>query len=75
MAKIDAFFEQLIAAHGSDLHLGEGEPPKIRIHGEISAIREQVLTHDEMQQLLKEIAGDKRWKNLKTAAISILPMK
>jgi twitching motility protein PilT len=62
MAKIDAFFETLIAQGGSDLHLGEGEPPKIRVHGEIQAIREQVLTHEEMQQLLKEIAGDKRWE-------------
>ena len=62
MAKIDSFFETLIAQGGSDLHLGEGEPPKIRIHGEIQSIREQVLTHEEMQSLLQEMAGSKRWE-------------
>lgn len=61
MAKIDTFFETLIAEGGSDLHLGEGEPPKIRIHGEIKPIREEILTSEEMKNLLQEIAGAKRW--------------
>ncbi len=61
MARIDAFFEQLIQAGASDLHLGEGEPPKIRTHGEIAPIREGVLTREEMASMLPEICGPQRW--------------
>ena len=34
-AYIDQFFEVLIEAGASDLHLAEGQPPKIRRHGDI----------------------------------------
>ena len=37
------FFEQLIRDGGSDLHLLEGQPPKIRRHGEIKPVRDVVL--------------------------------
>ena len=53
MAYIDQFFEVLINAGASDLHLGEGQPPKIRRHGEIVPIRNEALDarrdglHDE----------------------------
>ena len=44
MAYIDQFFEVLINAGASDLHLGEGQPPKIRRHGDVIPIREEPLT-------------------------------
>ena len=62
MAYIDQFFEVLINAGASDLHLGQGEPPKIRRHGEIVAIRDEALTHDEMAYMMSEICGPDRWK-------------
>jgi twitching motility protein PilT len=61
MAYIDQFFEVLINAGASDLHLGEGESPKIRRHGEIVAIRNEPLTHDEMAFMMSEISGPDRW--------------
>jgi twitching motility protein PilT len=61
MAYIDQFFEVLISAGASDLHLGEGQPPKIRRHGEIMPIRNEVLTHDEMAYMMSEISGPDRW--------------
>ena len=61
MAYIDQFFEVLINAGASDLHLGEGQPPKIRRHGEVIAIREEALTHDEMAFMMSEISGPDRW--------------
>ena len=61
MAYIDQFFEVLISAGASDLHMGEGEPPKIRRHGEIMPIRNEVLTHDEMAYMMSEISGTDRW--------------
>lgn len=61
MAYIDQFFEVLINAGASDLHLGENQPPKIRRHGEVMAIRNEVLTHDEMAYMMSEISGPDRW--------------
>ena len=61
MPYIDQFFEVLVTAGASDLHLGEGEPPKIRRHGEIIPIRNEALTREEMAFMLSEIAGENRW--------------
>ncbi|MEI8106934.1 MAG: PilT/PilU family type 4a pilus ATPase [Verrucomicrobiota bacterium] len=62
MAYIDQFFEVLISAGASDLHLGEGQPPKIRRHGEIVSIREEILTKEEMAFMMSEISGLDRWE-------------
>lgn len=62
MAKIDSFFKTLIESGGSDLHISEGQPPKIRVHGDVGPIRDAILTREEMEGLLKEICGDKRWQ-------------
>ena len=43
--QIDKYFQILIEKGGSDLHLSEGQPPKIRVHGEITTLEgEAVLT-------------------------------
>ena len=63
MAYIDQFFKVLIEAGASDLHLAEEQPPKIRRHGEIVPIREQVLSRDEVSYMLSEICTPKRWEN------------
>ena len=62
MAYIDQFFEVLVNAGASDLHLGQGQPPKIRRHGEVIAIREESLSHDEMAFMMSEISGPDRWE-------------
>src|SRR5277367_1769684 len=62
MAYIDQFFEVLVNAGASDLHLGEGQPPKIRRHGEVMPIREEALTRDEMAYMMSEISGLERWQ-------------
>ncbi|HWL54787.1 MAG TPA: PilT/PilU family type 4a pilus ATPase [Chthoniobacteraceae bacterium] len=61
MAYIDQFFQVLIEAGASDLHLAEGEPPKIRRHGDIVPIREEAITREEAAYMLSEIAGPQRW--------------
>jgi twitching motility protein PilT len=66
MAYINQFFEVLINAGASDLHLGEGQPPKIRRHGDIIPIRETALTHEEMAYMLSEISGPERWQRYET---------
>ena len=61
MAYIDQFFDVLVQAGASDLHLGEGQPPKIRHHGEIKPIRDEALTQEEMAYMMSEISGPDRW--------------
>ncbi|MEI9896382.1 MAG: PilT/PilU family type 4a pilus ATPase [Chthoniobacter sp.] len=61
MPYIDQFFEVLVNAGASDLHLAEGQPPKIRRHGEVMPIRVEVLTNEEMSYMMSEIAGPERW--------------
>ncbi len=59
---IDQFFDVLVEAGASDLHVAEGEPPKIRVSGELTEIREEVLTREEMAYMLSEICGEDRWE-------------
>ncbi len=59
---IDQFFKVLIEAKGSDLHLGQGEPPKIRRNGDLMPIRDEPLTYEECAYMLHEIAGEVRWQ-------------
>ena len=56
MARIDEFFRYLVSTKGSDLHLSEGQPPKIRVHGAVTPIPDQgVLSGDDFKNLLGEI--------------------
>ena len=62
MAHIDQFLHIVVRQEASDLHIAEGEPPKIRIHGDIMAIRDEPISHDEATQLLSEICGPHDWE-------------
>ena len=56
MAKLDRLFQYLVESGGSDLHLSEGSPPKIRVHGGVSAIPDEpILQGQEFHELLAEI--------------------
>ncbi|MBI2388741.1 MAG: type IV pilus twitching motility protein PilT [Deltaproteobacteria bacterium] len=55
MAAIDALFEALLRAGGSDLHLGIGAPPLVRARGELASLRTQEVTRQELESLLYEI--------------------
>ncbi len=59
--RIDELFALMVSKGASDLHLQEGQPPKARVHGDIEAIRHEILTHEEITDLLSEAAGPQRW--------------
>ena len=61
MPYIDKLFEVLVSEGASDLHIGEGQPPKIRKHGDIMAICEEPLHRDELVTMLSEVCGPKGW--------------
>ena len=62
MAYIDAYFKVLIESGASDLHLGQGQPPKVRRHGEILPISDEILTKEQMSFMLSEICSPSRWQ-------------
>ena len=61
MPVIDAYFAKLIELGGSDLHLSEGQPPKIRVHGAIKPIADEILTPEIIEPMMKEICEDRAW--------------
>jgi len=56
MAKIDEFFRMMAEQGASDLHMISGQPPVLRVDGELERIAGQaVLTQDTLHPLLDEI--------------------
>lgn len=60
--KIDALFKEMVDFGASDLHLAEGQPPKIRVHGDMTPMRDTPMDKKEIVDLLTEISGPERWK-------------
>ena len=61
MPYIDQFLSVIVEQSGSDLHIGEGQPPKMRRHGDVMPIRAEPVTRDEAAQMLSEICGPQSW--------------
>ena len=63
MPKIDELFNQLISKNGSDLHLEQGQKPKVRIHGLLTPLEDSLLDENRIKNLLKEIINESAWNN------------
>ena len=58
--EIDALLRQLVEKSGSDLHLRVGEPPIIRMHGEMTRIDgAQPLSNERLESMLLAIMPDR----------------
>jgi len=62
MAYLDQFLSVIVKHGGSDLHIGVGQPPKMRMHGDIMPIRADPVTHEEATRMMSEIAGPHNWE-------------
>jgi twitching motility protein PilT len=62
MAKIDAFFKLMNEQGASDLHLVSGQPPALRIRGDIERIKYKVLDSDSLRSMIYEIAPEDKVK-------------
>ena len=62
MAKIDAFFRLLNQVGGSDLHLSSGNPPIMRVKGELKRLEYPELKHEQLQAMLYEICPEEKQK-------------
>lgn len=58
MAKLDPFFKLMVDTGASDLHLSVGNPPLIRLHGDLQRIKYKNLDEDELREMLYEIAPE-----------------
>src|SRR2546428_3318403 len=63
MAKIDAFFNLMFDQGASDLHLATGNPPILRIRGELQRVDFPPLDNDELKKMLYEIAPEYKIKH------------
>lgn len=57
MNAIDELLRQLITKNGSDLHFIAGQPPRIRVYGELQPLQSTPLTAEEARNVLLEIMG------------------
>ena len=62
MARIDAFFKLMHEQGASDLHLVAGQPPMLRIHGDMERVKYKVLDNDELRKMLYEITAEEKIK-------------
>ena len=62
MAKIDAFFNLMFEQKASDLHMASGNPPMLRINGELQRVDFPPLESDALKGMLYEIAPDYKIK-------------
>jgi twitching motility protein PilT len=53
--KIDAYLKEVLAKSGSDLHFIAGDPPRVRLYGELQNLRPEVLAPTYVEEVLREI--------------------
>src|SRR5437016_9930056 len=62
MASLDRFLSAIVKHGGSHLHIGEGEPAKMRMHGDIMPIRAEPMKREEAVQMMSEVCGPHNWE-------------
>ena len=63
MPRIDNFLSLMNERGASDIHFCVGQPPTLRLHGEVDPIRYKTLTDTDFQVFLKEITPPHIWKS------------
>jgi len=53
--RMDEYLKEVLVKGGSDLHFVAGDPPRIRIYGELQTLRDEPLGHEQVRQALTEI--------------------
>src|SRR6266513_2869893 len=58
MARLDAFFKLMFDTGASDLHIVAGQPPILRVHGELERVKYDPLDDENLRAMLYEIAPE-----------------
>jgi twitching motility protein PilT len=53
--RLDEYLREVLAKGGSDLHFVAGDPPRIRLHGELQPLREQRIDKETAREILVEV--------------------
>ena len=53
--RIDEYLREVLVKGGSDLHFVAGDPPRIRLHGELQTLREARLDRETVREMLLEV--------------------
>ena len=53
--RIDEYLKEVLAKNGSDLHFIAGDPPRVRLYGELHNLRPDALAPAYVEELLREI--------------------
>jgi len=64
--KIDAFLKEALAKSSSDLHFISGDPPRVRIHGALTTLNDEILTIDFVKEAVYEIMDGQLQKDFET---------
>ncbi len=62
MAQIDAFFKLMNDQGASDLHLGAGKQPILRVRGELQRVKYKELDNDTLRAMLYEVTPEHKIK-------------
>lgn len=63
MATIDRLFDEMLTTGASDLHMHEGQPPKLRLHGSLSPVAgHPVMDRTMISTYLREICPNDQWE-------------
>src|SRR5438477_5932850 len=62
MARLDAFFKLMFDTGASDLHIVAGQPPILRVHGELERVKYDPLDEENLRAMLYEIAPEQKIK-------------
>jgi len=63
MARIDSFFKLMAEQKASDLHLSSGNPPMLRINGDLVRVDYPALVNDDLKAMVYEIAPEGKIKH------------
>jgi len=55
VAYVDALLIEVLEKRGSDLHFIAGDPPRIRLHGDLTGLKAEKLAAEVVKQALYEI--------------------
>jgi len=58
--RIDAFLELVVEQGGSDLHLVSGNPPRMRLFGDIYPVKYRKLSETEVLDLMLQVMSDQK---------------
>lgn len=62
MPQLDQYLSEMLNRKGSDLHLMVAHPAKIRVHGHLEPLTDDVVDTELMEVLLHEICPDYYWE-------------